>query len=99
MMGTTNIQASMFHYSSVAQLAPPDDPLRAIETVIDLLRDDLGGYLQEIGATYLLTVGHGARPAARMAWTGRAAARSAPGRRRRPHTEPDGAVPAFHDSA
>jgi len=35
MMGTTKTQASMFHYTSIEQLVPADDPLRAIEAVID----------------------------------------------------------------
>jgi hypothetical protein len=30
MMGTTNTQASMFHYTSVDRLVPADDPLLPI---------------------------------------------------------------------
>jgi transposase len=34
-MGPSNNQTPMFHYTSVDQLVPADDPLRAIEAVID----------------------------------------------------------------
>ncbi len=33
MMGTTSTQSAMFHHTSVEQLVPVDDPLRAIEAV------------------------------------------------------------------
>jgi len=51
MMGTTNTQASMFHYTSVDQLVPADDPLRAIEAVIDweILRARLAPFYSEGG--------------------------------------------------
>ena len=51
MMGTTNTQASMFHYTSVDQLVPADDPLRAIEAVIDweVIRDKLAPFYSEGG--------------------------------------------------
>lgn len=51
MMGTTNTQASMFHYTSVDRLVPADDPLRAIEAVIDweIVRDKLAPYYSEGG--------------------------------------------------
>ncbi|MCC6349510.1 MAG: hypothetical protein IT347_07965 [Candidatus Eisenbacteria bacterium] len=35
MMGTSNHQRAMFHHTSVDPLVPADDPLRAIESVID----------------------------------------------------------------
>ena len=43
MMGTTNSQTAMFQYTSVEQLVPADDPLRAIEAVIDwqVIREQL----------------------------------------------------------
>ncbi|MCC6350313.1 MAG: transposase, partial [Candidatus Eisenbacteria bacterium] len=34
-MGASNHQTAMFHYTSVDPLVPADDPLRAIESVID----------------------------------------------------------------
>jgi transposase len=51
MMGTTNTQASMFHYTSVERLVPADDPLRAIEAVIDweIIRDKLAPFYSEGG--------------------------------------------------
>jgi transposase len=51
MMGTTNTQASMFHYTSVEQLVPADDPLRAIEAVIDweVIREKLASFYSETG--------------------------------------------------
>ena len=51
MMGTTNTQASMFHYTSVDRLVPADDPLRAIEAVIDweIIREKLAPFYSEIG--------------------------------------------------
>lgn len=51
MMGTTNTQASMFHYTSVEQLVPADDPLRAIEAVIDweVIREQLAPFYSETG--------------------------------------------------
>jgi len=51
MMGTTNTQASMFHYTSVDQLVPADDPLRAIEAVInwELIREKLAPHYSDTG--------------------------------------------------
>jgi transposase len=51
MMGTSNTQASMFHYTSVERLVPADDPLRAIEAVIDwaMVRDKLAPFYSEGG--------------------------------------------------
>lgn len=51
MMGTTNTQASMFHYTSLEQLVPADDPLRAIEAVIDweVIRQQLAPHYSETG--------------------------------------------------
>src|SRR5881628_1270463 len=51
MMGTTNTQASMFHYTSIEQLVPADDPLRAIEAVIDweLIREKLAPHYSDTG--------------------------------------------------
>jgi transposase len=51
MMGTTNTQASMFHYTSVEQLVPADDPLRAIEAVIDweVIRQQLAPFYSATG--------------------------------------------------
>ena len=45
MMGTTNSQTAMFHYTSVYQLVPADDSLRAIEAVIDweVIREKMAG--------------------------------------------------------
>jgi transposase len=49
MMGTTNTQTSMFHYASVERLVPADDPLRAIEAVIDweVIREQLAPFCGE----------------------------------------------------
>src|SRR6266571_191506 len=51
MMGTTNTQTAAFQYTSVDQLVPADDPLRAIETVIDwqVIRDRLAPHYSETG--------------------------------------------------
>jgi transposase len=51
MMGTTNTQASMFHYTSVDRLVPADDPLRAIEAVIDweIIREKLAPFYSDGG--------------------------------------------------
>lgn len=51
MMGTTNTQAAMFHYTSVDQLVPADDPLRAIEAVIDweVIRERMAPYYSPLG--------------------------------------------------
>jgi len=51
MMGTTDTQASMFHYTSVDRLVPPDDPLRAIEAVIDweIIREKLAPFYSQTG--------------------------------------------------
>jgi len=51
MMGTTKTQASMFQYTSVDQLVPADDPLRAIEAVIDweLIREKLAPHYSDTG--------------------------------------------------
>jgi transposase len=51
MMGTTNTQTSMFHYTSVERLVPADDPLRAIEAVIDweVIREQLAPFYSETG--------------------------------------------------
>ena len=51
MMGTTHTQTSMFHYTSIEQLVPADDPLRAIEAVIDwdLIRQKLASHYSETG--------------------------------------------------
>src|SRR2546425_3394583 len=51
MMGTANTQTAMFQYTSVEQLVPADDPLRAIEAVIDwqVIRDRLAPHYSETG--------------------------------------------------
>ena len=51
MMGTTNSQTAMFQYTSVEQLVPADDPLRAIEAVIDwqVIREQLAPHYSETG--------------------------------------------------
>lgn len=51
MMGTTNTQTAMFQYTSVDQLVPADDPLRAIEAVIDwaVIREKLAPHYSETG--------------------------------------------------
>jgi transposase len=51
MMGTTDTQASMFHYTSVERLVPVDDPLRAIEAVIDweVIREQLAPFYSATG--------------------------------------------------
>jgi len=51
MMGTTNTQASMFQYTSIEKLVPADDPLRAIEAVIDwdVIREKLAPHYSETG--------------------------------------------------
>lgn len=51
MMGTSNTQAAMFQYTSVERLVPADDPLRAIEAVIDwqVIRDQLAPHYSETG--------------------------------------------------
>jgi len=51
MMGTTQTQTSMFHYTSIDQLVPGDDPLRAIEAVIDwdVIREKLAPHYSETG--------------------------------------------------
>jgi transposase len=51
MMGTTNSQTAMFHYTSVDQLVPADDPLRAIEAVIDweVVRERMAPFYSPLG--------------------------------------------------
>jgi transposase len=51
MMGTTNSQSAMFHYLSVDQLVPADDPLRAIEAVIDwdVIRERMAPFYSPLG--------------------------------------------------
>ena len=51
MMGTAKTQTAMFQYTSVEQLVPPDDPLRAIEAVIDweVIRERLAPHYSETG--------------------------------------------------
>jgi transposase len=51
MMGRTNPQSAMFQYVSVKQLVPADDPLRAIEAVIDweVIRERLAPFYSETG--------------------------------------------------
>src|SRR5881628_2250195 len=51
MMGTTKTQTSMFQFTSVEQLVPADDPLRAIEAVIDwdVIRQKLAPHYSELG--------------------------------------------------
>lgn len=51
MMGTANPQTAMFQYTSVERLVPVDDPLRAIEAVIDwdVIREKLAPHYSELG--------------------------------------------------
>ena len=51
MMGRTDPQSAMFHYVSVEPLVPADDPLRAIEAVIDweVIRERLAPFYRETG--------------------------------------------------
>lgn len=51
MMGRTDTQSALFHYVSVEQLVPADDPLRAIEAVIDweVIRERLARFYSETG--------------------------------------------------
>ena len=51
MMGTSNNQTAMFHYTSVDQLVPADDSLRAIEAVIDweVLRERMAPFYSPLG--------------------------------------------------
>jgi len=51
MMGTTRNQTAMFHYTSVDQLVPADDPLRAIEAVIDweVIRERMAPFYSPFG--------------------------------------------------
>ena len=51
MMGTTSSQTAMFHYTSVDQLVPADDPLRAIEAVIDweVVRERMAPFYSALG--------------------------------------------------
>src|SRR5207244_10667986 len=51
MMGTTNTQTALFQYTSVERLVPADDPLRAIEAVIDwdVIRDQMAAFYSEAG--------------------------------------------------
>lgn len=51
MMGTSNNQTAMFHYTSVDQLVPVDDSLRAIETVIDweVVRERMAPFYSPLG--------------------------------------------------
>jgi len=51
MMGTANTQTAMFQFTSVDQLVPADDPLRAIEAVIDwdVIRQRLAPHYSELG--------------------------------------------------
>src|SRR3989454_3971650 len=51
MMGTPNRQTAMFQYTSVDALVPADDPLRAIEAVIDweIIREQLASFYSEGG--------------------------------------------------
>ena len=51
MMGTSNNQSAMFHYISVDQLVPADDPLRAIEGVIDweVIREKMAPFYSPLG--------------------------------------------------
>src|SRR5438128_6116597 len=46
MMGATNTQTAPFQYTSVERLVPADDPLRAIEAVIDwdVIRDRMESF-------------------------------------------------------
>ena len=51
MMGTSNHQTAMFHYTSVDQLVPADDALRAIEAVIDweVIRERMAPFYSPLG--------------------------------------------------
>jgi transposase len=51
MMGTSNNQTAMLHYTSVDQLVPADDPLRAIEAVIDweVIRERMAPFYSPLG--------------------------------------------------
>lgn len=51
MMGTAKTQTAMFQYTSVEQLVPADDPLRAIEAVIDwdVIRERLATHYSDTG--------------------------------------------------
>ena len=51
MMGTSNNQSAMFHYTCVDQLVPADDPLRAIEAVIDweVIRERMAPFYSPLG--------------------------------------------------
>lgn len=51
MMGTSNTQTAMFHYTCVDQLVPADDPLRAIEAVIDweVIRERMAPFYSPLG--------------------------------------------------
>lgn len=51
MMGTSNNQTAMFHYTSVDQLVPADDALRAIEAVIDweVIRERMAPFYSPLG--------------------------------------------------
>lgn len=51
MMGTSNTQTAMFHYTSVDQLVPADDALRAIEAVIDweVVRERMAPFYSPLG--------------------------------------------------
>lgn len=51
MMGTANTQTAMFQFTSVEQLVPADDPLRAIEAVIDwqVIREKLAPHYSDLG--------------------------------------------------
>ena len=51
MMGTANTQTAMFQFTSVDQLVPADDPLRAIEAVIDwqVIREKRAPHYSDLG--------------------------------------------------
>ncbi|MCC6349514.1 MAG: IS5 family transposase [Candidatus Eisenbacteria bacterium] len=51
MMGTSITLTAMFHYTSVDQLVPADDPLRAIESVIDweVIRERMAPFYSPLG--------------------------------------------------
>lgn len=51
MMGTANTQTAMFQFTSVEQLVPADDPLRAIEAAIDwqVIREKLAPHYSDLG--------------------------------------------------
>src|SRR5213594_1113504 len=51
MMGTANTQTAMSQFTSVEQLVPADDPLRAIEAVIDwdVIRDQMAAFYSASG--------------------------------------------------